>query len=210
MTDGFAPTSDIDVTAIGSVPFGHTTIAPVFAWRLAIVVVTTNARLTKIVEPRPNDVADDVRIVVHECPVLEGIARIAFCLPHHTLRITLMVAGVLEYHIVITTNVEYIKVWVKDFPIVVPGAESLGYGASGVIIQNSLLQQLSGMDYTDVLALDNLVADAPADDAWMIAVTLHHRTYILSIARIDKRRIVVWFLGCTPTVEGLADDQHTQ
>ena len=191
-------------------PVGHAAIAPVFAWRLAIVVVTADTRLAEIVEPRPNDVADDVRIVVYECPVLESIARIALRLPHHSLRIALVIAGVLEYHIVISTDVQHVEVRVIDFPIAVPSAESLGHRTCLVVIQYSLFQHLCRMDDADVLSLYHLVADAPADDAGMIAVTLHHRTDILLIARIDKRRIVVWFLGCAPSVEGLADDQHTQ
>ena len=210
MTDGFAPTRDVHIAAISTVPLGHTTIAPVFARRLAIVVVTTNARLAEIIESRPHDITYDIRIVVHECPVLESITRIALGLPHHTLRISLMIASMLEYHIIISADIQHVEVRVIDFPISVPGTERLSHGASGVIIQNSLLQQLSGVDHADVLALDDLIADAPADDTRMVAVALHHRTDILLIARVNQRRIVIGFLGRAPSVESLADHQHAE
>ena len=64
-------------------------------------------------------------------------------------------------------------------------------------------------NHTDVFTLDDLVADTPADDAGMVAVALHHSLYVLAITRVDERRVIVGSLLCTPAVEGLVDDQHT-
>ena len=120
MTDGFAPTRDIHVAAISTVPLGHTTIAPVFARCLALIVVTADPRLTQIVETSPYDVANDVRIVAHKFPVPERIARETLCLPHHALGVSLVVAGVLVNHIVIAHHIKYLSVRIVDLPITVP------------------------------------------------------------------------------------------
>ena len=93
-----------------------------------------------------------------------------------------MIASVLEYHIVISADIEHVKVWIVYFPVSVPGTKSLGYGACGVVIQNGLLQHLCGVYHADVFTLYHLIADAPTDDAGVIAVALYHRTDILPIA----------------------------
>ena len=181
MADGFAPACDIHIAAIGTMPLWHTAFAPVFAWRLAIVVVASDTGFAKVVKTCPHDIADDVWIVANKSPVAERITRITLGLPHHTFGIALMVAGVLEYHIIIATDIEYIKVRIEDFPIAVPSTESLCHGASLVVIQDSLLQHLCSVYHSDVLALYHLVAYAPADDAGMVAVALNHGTDILLI-----------------------------
>ena len=93
-----------------------------------------------------------------------------------------MVAGVLENHIVITTDIEHIKVWVVDFPVSVPSTQSLSDRACSVVFEYFLLQQFSGVNHADVLTLDHLVTDAPTNDAGVVAVAHDHRTDILLIA----------------------------
>ena len=93
-----------------------------------------------------------------------------------------MVGGVLEDHVVVARHVEHLGMRVVDFPVTVPGTESLRYGACLVIFVNGLLHLSGGIDHTDVLAFDDLIADAPRDDARMVAVAQHHSMDVLTEA----------------------------
>ena len=209
MADGFAPACDIHIAAVGTVPVGLAAVNIVLSRSLTLVVISTDASLAKIVKTRPDNVADDVGIAVYQCPILESIAWITLRLPHHTPRIALMVGSMLMDHVVVTTNIKHIEVRIVDFPVIVPGTERLSHWARLVVIQNGLLQLTGRGNDADILTLYHLVADAPADDAGMIAVTLHHRTDILSIARVNQRGIIVGLLGRAPAVEGFTDNEHS-
>ena len=113
-------------------------------------------------------------------------------------------------HVVIAADVEHIEVRVVNLPVAVPCTESLGHGTCVIHFEYGLLQLLSCRNDTNVLTLDNLIADTPTDDAGMVSVALHHRMDILTIARIDERRVFVGGLRCSPAIEGLSDNQHTQ
>ena len=210
MTNGLPPTSDIDIAAIGTVPFGLSSVNPVFTRTFSIVIVTTYAALAQVVKARPHNVANDIGIVMHQFPVAEGIARITLRLPHHTLGVALMVAGVFVNHVVIATNVEHLEMRVVDLPVAVPGAEGLGHRTCVVNLLDGCLQLASCGDHADILTLDDLVADTPADDAGVVHVALYHRMDILTIARVDKRGVVVGVLLRAPSIEGLTNDEHTQ
>ena len=121
-----------------------------------------------------------------------------------------MVRSVLEEHVVVACYVEHLGMRVVDFPVVVPGTQGLSNGARRIIFEDSLLHLSGGIYYADVLALDDLVADAPRDDAWMVAVAQHHSTDVLTETGVDDGRIVIRILLCTPAIESLVDDQHAQ
>ena len=113
-------------------------------------------------------------------------------------------------HVVIATDVKHIEVWVVYFPVAVPRTQCLRHRTGIVLFQNSLFQQFGSMNHTDILALDDFVTDAPADNTGMIPVALHHGMDILLITRVNQRRIVVRILLCAPAIEGLANHQHAQ
>ena len=191
-------------------PVGLSARGIALARTLALIVVAADARLTEVVETCPNHIAHDVRVVVHCCPVAEGISRIALRLPHHTLGVALVVAGVFENHVVVAGNIKYVEVRVVDFPVAVPRTKGLGDGACVIYLQNGILQQTCGMDNTQFLTFYDLVAQAPRDDAGMVAVAQNHCVNILAIARVDEGGVVVLQLGRAPTVEGFTDNQHAQ
>ena len=119
-----------------------------------------------------------------------------------------MVGGVLVNHVVVAANVQHLEMRVVDFPVAVPRAEGLRHRACVVLFLYGLLQLAGGGDNTDVLALNDLIADAPADNAGVVTVALHHRMDILTVARVDERGVVVGSLGRAPAVESLTDDKH--
>ena len=96
-----------------------------------------------------------------------------------------MIAGVLEDHVVVAADIKHIKMRIVDLPVAVPGTEGFGDGARRVTIQDSLLQQFGCLDNTDVLALDDLVADTPADDAGVVAIAQHHGVDVLTVTGVN-------------------------
>ena len=208
VADRLTPACDIDITTVSPMPVGLATLDVVLARLLAVIVITADTRLTQIVKSCPHDVTHHVRMVLHDRPVPESIPGEALRLPHHALRVALMVGGMLEYHIVIAHHVEHLGVRVIDLPVAVPGTKGLGDGARLIPCQDGSLELAGGGNHTDILSLDDLIADAPADDAGVVAVALHHLADVVGVARVDKRGIVVGRLGRAPAVEGLADDEH--
>ena len=182
MTDGLSPSCHVHIAAAGSVPVGLSAFGKTLAWTLAVVVVASDARLTQVVEPRPYYISHDVRVVVADSPVSEGIPREALCLPDHTFGVALMVGCMLEYHIVVAHDVKHLGMRVIDFPIAVPCTERLGDGSRLVPLEDGLLHKSCRCDDADFLALDHLVADAPADDAGVVAVAFHHCPQVFLVA----------------------------
>ena len=99
---------------------------------------------------------------------------------------------------------------IVDFPVAVPGAQSLCHRTSVIQLHDGRLQLPRRSNDPDVLAFNNLIAYAPADDAGVVAVALHHRLNILLVARVDESGIVVRVFRRTPAVKSLIDNQHTQ
>ena len=120
-----------------------------------------------------------------------------------------MVTGVFEDHVVVTHHIEHLGMWVVDLPVAVPGTKGLGNRARLVTFKDGLLHLSGGIDHADVLALNDLVADAPRDDARMVAVAQHHRMNVLAETGVYDSRVVVGILLCAPAIEGLVDDEHT-
>ena len=176
-------------------PVGLTSTDVMLTGPLALVVVAAYARFAQVVKTCPYDITNNIWIFLHQRPVLEGIAGKALRLPHHALGGTLMVAGVLVDHVVIAADIEHIEVRVVDFPVTVPRAESFGDGTRVVHLQNGLLQLASSGDDADVLTLNHLIADAPADNARVVAVAQHHRVDVLAVARVYQRGVVVRILS---------------
>ena len=87
-------------------------------------------------------------MVIHSCPVAEGITRITFRLPHHALGVALMVTAVLENHVVVTTDIKHLEVGIIDFPVAIPGTEGFCDRTCVINLQDSLLQQACCMDNT--------------------------------------------------------------
>ena len=81
MTDGLAPTGDINIATGGTVPFGLTTFNPRLTLSFAFIIVATDAALAKVVETCPYDIAYNIGEVIRNLPVPEGIARITLRLP---------------------------------------------------------------------------------------------------------------------------------
>ena len=210
MADGLSPSRYINVAAIGAMPVGLSALGIAFARPFTLVVGSSDARFAQVVEARPHHVAHHIRVVVHRGPVAEGVARIALRLPHHAPGVAPVVAGVLENHIVVAADVEHLEMGVVDFPVAVPGAEGLGDGARGVDFQHGPFQLAGGGDHADVLALNDLVAQAPGNDARVVAVAQHHGVDVLAVAGVDHGGIVVFQLCRAPPVEGLANDEHAQ
>ena len=119
-----------------------------------------------------------------------------------------MVTGVLEDHIVIATDVEHFEVGVVDLPVTVPGTEGFCNRACPITLQDSLFQQSCSMYHADLFTFYYLVANTPADDAGVVAITQHHGVDILTIAGVDEGGVVVGILLCAPAVESLVDDKH--
>ena len=161
MADGLAPTGDIHIATGGTVPFGLSALNPRLTLALAFIIVATNAAFAQIVESCPYDIAHNIREIIRNFPVSEGIARITLCLPDNAFWVALVVAGVFENHIVIACHIEHLGMRVVDFPIAIPGTERLSNRTRVVYFQYSFLHLSSGIDHADVLALNNLVADAP-------------------------------------------------
>ena len=161
MADGLTPASYVNIPTVSSMPVGLSTLDVVLARTLTLIVISPYARLAQIVESRPYDVADDVGIVFDISPVLEGITRITLRLPHHALRVALMVGGMLMHHVVVAGNIEYLEMRVGDFPIIIPCAEGFGDGSCPIALQHGCLE-FSRCGYDGyILALNNLVANAP-------------------------------------------------
>ena len=142
------------------------------------------------------------------CPGAEGIARIALRLPEDALGVAFMVAGVLEDHVVVAHHIEYLSVRVVDFPVAIPGTESLSNGTCLVMFVDGLLHLSGCIDHANVLTLYHLVADAPRDDAGVVAVAQHHCMDVLAEAGVDDGRIVIGILLCAPAIEGLVNNEH--
>ena len=122
-----------------------------------------------------------------------------------------MVGSMFEQHIIISGNVEHFSVRVIDFPVSVPCTEGLGYRPPfGIQLKDGILQLAGGGDYTDGLALYDLVANAPAHHRSMMAVTAHHALNVAVTVAVESLMIVMIFLAGAPTIESLIDDQHTQ
>ena len=120
-----------------------------------------------------------------------------------------MVAGMLKNHVVVACHVEHFGMRIVYLPVAVPGTQSLGNGACCIIFVYGLLH-LSGCIYhADILALNHLVANAPRDDAWMIAVAQHHGMDVLSEAGVNNGRIIERILLRAPAIKRLVDNQHT-
>ena len=210
VTDGFAPTRDVNIAAIGAVPIGLSSGSETLAWTFSFVVITANARFAQVVEPCPHHIANNIRVVADCSPVAESVARIALRLPHHTFGIALMVCLVFENHVVVATNIEHIEVRVVNLPVTVPSTERFRHRSRLVTLKNGSFQLLGSLNHAEFLAFDDLVAYAPRDDARVIPVAHHHRMNVLAIAGVNHRRIVVLQLRSTPSVESLAYDEHAQ
>ena len=72
-----------------------------------------------------------------------------------------MVAGVFENHVVIAYHIEHFRMRVVYLPVAVPGTEGLCNRTRVVYFQYGFLHLSGGIDHADVLALNNLVANAP-------------------------------------------------
>ena len=72
--------------------------------------------------------------------------------------------------------------WVVDFPVAVPCAEGFRYGSRLVALQNGSLQLTGSLYDAQFLALNDLVANTPRDDAGVIPVAQYHGVDILTIA----------------------------
>ena len=87
-----------------------------------------------------------------------------------------------EKHVVISHDVEYLSMWVIYLPILIPCTEGLGNRTCGVVFQYLSLKLPCCLHHANLLTLHNLVADAPADDTWVVSVTKYHSLDIFLIA----------------------------
>ena len=119
MRNRFAPSSQIYITTICTM-IREMLRLPMFLPGFILVMPKAYGRFSQIVKARPYHIAYDIWTLNGVLPVGKSIARIAFCLPHHTLRATLMVAFCLVHHIVVAHDVEHRSMRVVDFPVAVP------------------------------------------------------------------------------------------
>ena len=157
--DWLAPADEIHVATVCTVVREMLGLPALFA-RLAFVVELSDRRFAQIVKSRPYHIANDVRTLYGVLPVGKGIARIAFRLPHHTLWDTFVVALSLVHHVVVAGNVENGSVRVVDFPVTVPGTESLGNRSGAIERGNDFLEFIGGVYHANVLTLNDFVAYA--------------------------------------------------
>ena len=68
---------------------------------------------------------------------------------------------------------------------------------------------VSSLDNLNLLTLDDLVADAPAEDAGVQAVTKHHRVDVALPPLVYQQMVVVGVFLLTPAVERFVDNQQS-
>ena len=91
----------------------------------------------------------------------------------------------------------------------VPEVVHAGRDGPGGIHPQDLFAEVPGNLHAVVIgASGNLVADAPHDDARVVAVAFHHDLQVAFAIFVEETGIVVRVLGDAPLVESLVDDQQ--
>ena len=157
------PPADVYVAAVGDVPGVEILLLPVAA--------PADARLADVVERRPDEIADDVRVVEHCRPVVERFEREGLCADHDPAGHARVVGLVTIFHVVVPRNVERCEVRVFVFAHVVNGG---GDGARRVESAHVVRERLRHFHHFGTGAVRNLISDAPHDDGRVVAVALDH------------------------------------
>src|SRR5512133_665916 len=124
-----------------------------------------------------------------------------------------MIRAVLFPLIVIAANIQRGERRVHGLPFFAVPAIANGrrHRASGINCTNVLRQPARNLIAVAVtVALLYFISDAPNDDAWMIAVTVHHRVQIALPPVIEGDMIITNIFSVAPTIERLINHQHAQ
>ena len=161
MANRLAPTGDINIATRSTMPFGLSTLNPRLALALTFIIVATDAALAQIVETCPYNIAYNIGEIICYFPVSKGVTWITLSLPDNALGVALVIAGMLENHVVIANHIEHFGMRVVNLPVAVPGTESLGNWTCVVYFLYGFLQLSGGIDHADVLTFYYFVANTP-------------------------------------------------
>src|SRR5579863_843151 len=100
-----------------------------------------------------------------------------------------------------TWNVHLIGEFVADG--ILPIVECRGGRARGILFVKKCAQAPGLLPAIRVLLLWNLIADAPHDDAGMVAIPTRHIPQVTFRPLVEILAIAVGYLGYAPHIEGL-------
>ena len=166
------------------------------------VEVAPDARLAEVVDARPDELADHVRMLQDALPDHRHVLRIRLGVDDDTLRKPRVIALGEVLEIVVAHDVERGGHGVLILPLLAPEAQRLRDGTRPVETVDQLVHLPRRLGRKRLVALKDLVADGPHHDAGMDAVTADDPRDVLPPVLLENLAVVA------PRLRALASVEH--
>ena len=176
----FAKSRKVNVATVCGVPGVERTVI-MFSFHFTFIIPSAYAGFSDIVNGGPNKISYDIGMLLRHAIVAPCVFRIRFGLHHHAGGYAVIVSFRLVNHIIVADNVVFGRKGVINFPIRIPW----------------------------LLALDNLLANTPANYRRVVAVAHHHCRHIFCRPFIEQQMIVMTVFRIPPAVECFVNDKQS-
>lgn len=172
-------------------------------------VPTAETGFAQIIDGRPDEVANDVGIVVDHRPIVECLMRIGFRASHNAGGDALTVVAVALEIIVVAADIESCVEAVGG-RLVGDQIESGSDGARGIEGTQVICEDPGFLCTQRFAAFGDFVADAPHHDRWVIAVAQDHGIDV-PLPPIVKDDVVIFrVLALRPAIKGFVEHHHAE